>query len=147
MPARTAPIIVGVSVLVQPELEKRRFPLVKVPPLRGGDFQGMGVYRPMRLPDYEYAAREDQLPRCLASARRASPGYPLAWLHPCRARFRFAWRGHCSRVREMCKQRYGRAPELPLVTRLLELAIARRVDLGLSPGKHILRRHITDGAV
>jgi hypothetical protein len=44
--------------LVQPELEKRSFPLVKVPPLRGGDFQGMGVYRPMRLPDYEYAARE-----------------------------------------------------------------------------------------
>jgi hypothetical protein len=56
-------------VLVQPELEKRRFPLVKVPPLRGGDFQGMGVYRPMLLPDYEYAAREDQLPRCFASAR------------------------------------------------------------------------------
>ena len=25
------------------------------------------------------------------------PGYPSAWLHPCRARFRFTWRGHCSR--------------------------------------------------
>jgi hypothetical protein len=36
---------------------------VKIPPLRGGDFQGMRVYRPMRL------AREDQLPRRLASAR------------------------------------------------------------------------------
>src|SRR3989442_6716368 len=25
-------------VLAQPEMEKRRFPLVKIPPLRGGDF-------------------------------------------------------------------------------------------------------------
>jgi hypothetical protein len=25
-------------VLVQPEMEKMRFPLVKFPPLRGGDF-------------------------------------------------------------------------------------------------------------
>jgi hypothetical protein len=33
--------------LVQPEMEKRRSPLVWIPPLRGGDFQGIGVYRPM----------------------------------------------------------------------------------------------------
>src|SRR6266852_5014182 len=26
------------TVLAQPEMEKRRFPLVKIPPLRGGDF-------------------------------------------------------------------------------------------------------------
>src|SRR6266566_9622958 len=27
------------------------------------------------------------------------PGYPSAWLHPCRARFRFAWQNHCSSLR------------------------------------------------
>jgi hypothetical protein len=37
------------DVLVQSEMEKRRFPLVKNPPLRGGDFQGMGIYRPMAV--------------------------------------------------------------------------------------------------
>ena len=26
------------------------------------------------------------------------PGYPSAWLHPCRARFRFTWQSHCSSV-------------------------------------------------
>jgi hypothetical protein len=30
---------------------------------------------------------------------------------------------------------------------LLDLAIAGRVDLGLSPGEHIVRRHIADGTV
>jgi hypothetical protein len=33
------------------------------------------------------------------------------------------------------------------VTRLLELAIACGVDLGLSAGEHILRRHLADGTV
>jgi hypothetical protein len=33
------------------------------------------------------------------------------------------------------------------VTGLLDLAIAGRVDLGLSPGEHIVRRHIADGTV
>jgi hypothetical protein len=28
-------------VLVQPEMEKRRSPFVNIPPLRGGDFQGI----------------------------------------------------------------------------------------------------------
>ena len=32
-------------VLAQREMEKRRSPLVSIPPLRGGDFQGIGVYR------------------------------------------------------------------------------------------------------
>src|SRR5438046_331946 len=32
-------------VLVQPEMESCRFRIASVPPLRGGDFQGMGVYR------------------------------------------------------------------------------------------------------
>ena len=34
-------------VLVQSEMEKNIFPLVKIPPLRGGDFQGMRIHRPM----------------------------------------------------------------------------------------------------
>src|SRR6266851_1370592 len=74
------------------------------------------------------------------------PGYPSAWLHPCRARFRFTWRGHYSRVRRICK-RDCCPPELPLMARLFQLAIACSVDLGLSPGEHIVRRHIADGAV
>src|SRR5207245_11322495 len=47
----------------------------------------------------------------------------------------------------MCKRRYCRPPELPLVTGFLELAVARSVDLGLSPDEHIVRRHIADGAM
>jgi hypothetical protein len=50
-------------VLVQPEVEKRRSPLLKIPPLRGGDFQGMRVYRPMTS-SRQRAAREKKLPRC-----------------------------------------------------------------------------------
>ena len=46
----------------------------------------------------------------------------------------------------MCK-RDGCPPELPLMTCLLEFAIACRVNLGLSSGEHIVRRHISDGAV
>ncbi|MGD0669847.1 MAG: SRPBCC family protein, partial [Bryobacteraceae bacterium] len=33
------------SVPVQREMERERSPLVSIPPLRGGDFQGIGVYR------------------------------------------------------------------------------------------------------
>ena len=47
----------------------------------------------------------------------------------------------------MCKRRCGLPPELPLVTRFLELTIAGRVDLSLSPGEHIVRRHIADSTV
>src|SRR5580700_148247 len=101
-------------------MERSRLPLVKVPPLRGGDFQGI--------------------------AAKSRPGYPSAWLHTCRARFRFTWRGHCSQVRGMC-ERDGCPPELPLLTCLLELAIAGRMNLGLALSEHIVRRHISDGAV
>jgi len=37
--------------------------------------------------------------------------------------------------------------ELPVATSLFQLAIASHVDLGLSSGKSILRRHIADRAV
>jgi hypothetical protein len=56
---RTIAIIL--LVLVQPEMERWRFPLVKIPPYQGGDLQGMRVYRPM--PVSGWSAREDQLPR------------------------------------------------------------------------------------
>ena len=46
----------------------------------------------------------------------------------------------------MCK-RDGCAPELPLLTCLLELAIAGRMNLGLASSEHIVRRHISDGTV
>jgi muconolactone delta-isomerase len=36
------------DVLVQPEMEKRRSPLVSIPP-SGGDFQGMGSFDPMEV--------------------------------------------------------------------------------------------------
>jgi hypothetical protein len=36
------------AVLVQPEMEKRRSPLVSIPP-SGGDFQGMGSFDPMEV--------------------------------------------------------------------------------------------------
>jgi len=39
--------VLGACMLVQPEMERWRFPLVKIPPFQGGDFQGMRVYRPM----------------------------------------------------------------------------------------------------
>ena len=53
----------SVNVLAQREMEKGRSPLVWIPPLRGGDFQGIGVYRPMTV-STECTAREDKLPRC-----------------------------------------------------------------------------------
>lgn len=37
----------AVDVLVQSEMEKNFFPLVKIPSLWGGDFQGMWIYRAM----------------------------------------------------------------------------------------------------
>ena len=45
------------------------------------------------------------------------------------------------------RKRFCRPSQLPLMTCLLKLAIAGGVDLGLSAGEHIVRRHITDGAV
>jgi hypothetical protein len=39
-------------------MEKQFFPLMKIPPLRGGDFQGMSIYRPMPVSAYGCPARE-----------------------------------------------------------------------------------------
>ena len=49
------------------------------------------------------------------------PGYPSAWLHPGRARFRFTWQSHC---RLLSSRRFLPA-YFPLLTRGFQLAIAR----------------------
>jgi hypothetical protein len=49
-------------VLVQPEMEKRRSPLVSIPPF-GRGFSRHGVYRPMTF-FRQRAAREKDIPRC-----------------------------------------------------------------------------------
>ena len=45
----------------------------------------------------------------------------------------------------MCNHR--EPPELSLMARFLELAIACRMNFSLSTGEHVVRSHITDGAV
>jgi hypothetical protein len=55
----------------------------------------MGIYRPMTV-FAQCTAREDKTPALLSIGSMSPPGYPSAWLHPCRARFRFTWQSHCS---------------------------------------------------
>src|SRR6266566_8422 len=78
-------------VLVQPELEKEHSPLMSVFRPFGRGFQGMGVFRS----DDVWGERELKVPRSIIVSM-SPPGYPSAWLHPCRARFRLAWQSHCS---------------------------------------------------
>lgn len=52
---------------------------------------------------------------------------------------------HCSCVRRMCKHRCCCSPELSLPACFLKLAITRRVNLGLSPSEHFVRRHMANG--
>jgi hypothetical protein len=77
-------------VLVQPEMEKRRSPLVSIPPF-GRGFSRHGVFRS----DGGWAAQERALtPPFIVSM--SPPGYPSAWLRPRSARFRFARQNHCN---------------------------------------------------
>ena len=63
-------------VLVQPEMEKRRSPLVSIPPF-GRGFSRHGVFRS----DGGWAAQERALtPPFIVSM--SPPGYPSAWLRP-----------------------------------------------------------------
>src|SRR5262249_2258720 len=63
-------------VLVQPEMEKRRSPLVSIPPF-GRGFSRHGVFRS----DGGWAAQERILtPPFIVSM--SPPGYPSAWLRP-----------------------------------------------------------------
>src|SRR5882724_1224615 len=78
------------DVLVQPEMEKRRSPLVSIPPF-GRGFSRHGVFRS----DGGWAAQERALtPPFIVSM--IPPGYPSAWLRPRSARFRFARQNHCN---------------------------------------------------
>ncbi len=73
-----------VGVLAQPEMEKRRSPLVSIPPF-GRGFSRHGVFRS----DVGWAAQEGVLtPPFIVSM--SPPGYPSAWLRPRSARLRFA---------------------------------------------------------
>src|SRR5258705_5984527 len=69
--------------------------------------------------------------------------YPSAWLHPCRARFRFTWQNHCSPP----DSRHLLSALLPMLACLLQLAVSRCVDLHLTPRQQVGRRYETDCAV
>src|SRR5882762_6354791 len=71
-------------------LEKRRSPLVNIPPF-GRGFSRHGVFRS----DGGWAAQERALtPPFIVSM--SPPGYPSAWLRPRSARFRFGRQNHCN---------------------------------------------------
>ena len=77
--------------MAQPELERRRSVSEYSAP-SGGDFQGIGSFDPMM--GWEAAQRSSfRLPIIVSMS---PPGYPSAWVHPCRARLRFTWRSHCN---------------------------------------------------
>jgi hypothetical protein len=40
--------------------------------------------------------RERRTPALAIIVSMSPPSYPSAWLHPCRARFRFTWHDHCN---------------------------------------------------
>src|SRR6202795_3095482 len=83
------------NVLVQPEMEKRRSPLVSIPPF-GRGFSRHGVFRS----DGGWAAQERALaPPFIVSM--SPPGYPSAWLRPRSARFRFTWQNLCALRNEL----------------------------------------------
>ena len=78
------------TVLAQREMEKRRSPLLSVPPF-GRGFSRHGVFRS----DGGWAAQERALtPPFIVSM--SPPGYPSAWLRPRSARFCFARQNHCN---------------------------------------------------
>src|SRR5205085_8459161 len=72
------------------------------------------------------------------------PGYPSAWLHPCRARFCFTWQCHFN---SFGLRRLSLPAFFPLLARFFQFAIPRRKNLGLVPRQHIRRRDISDGTV
>ena len=83
-------ISLACGVLVQPEMEKRRSPLVSIPPFG----RGFSRHRGLSI-RWSWEAQERVLtPPFIGSM--SPPGYPSAWLHPCSARFRFVRQDHCS---------------------------------------------------
>src|SRR6266550_7503097 len=83
------------SVLVQPEMEKRRSPLVSIPPFGRGFSRHAGLSSDDSFWSSVCSAREEH-PALLDIGSMSPPDYPSAWLHPCRARLRFARQDHCS---------------------------------------------------
>jgi len=72
-------------VLAQPEMEKRRSPLVSIPPFRAGIFKAWGLS--IR---WGFGRRKNGVLTPPFIVSMSPPGYPSAWLRPRSARFRFA---------------------------------------------------------
>jgi hypothetical protein len=79
-------------VLVRPEMERGRSPLVSIPPFGAGIFKASRSTDPMRI----WKQRKEQIPALPFIVSMSPPGHPSAWLRPRRARFRFARQDHCS---------------------------------------------------
>ncbi len=79
-------------VLVQPEMERGRSPLVSIPPFGAGIFKASRSADPMGI----WKQHKEQVPALLFIVSMSPPGYPSAWLRPRRARFRFAQQDPCS---------------------------------------------------
>ena len=97
----------------------------RIPPFRAGIFKASGSFDPMQFGE---SARRFPAPFIIVSM--SPPSYPSAWLHPCRARFRFAWRNHCSASPTLTHNNIPPTRLLPLADpelRRLVLPIARRV--------------------
>ena len=103
----------------------------------------MGVYRS----DVFWGRARKVFSRALLNIVSMSPpGYPSAWLHPCRARFRFSgkiivssWRGIW-----LCRLL---AANLSSPARLFQLAVARCLDFLLPARQHVHGRHVADSTV
>lgn len=71
------------TVLVQPEMEKRRSPLVYVPPCGAGDFQGIWAYRPMTF--LVVSVQRERIGSRAANHRLDEPARLfLSMSHPCK---------------------------------------------------------------
>src|SRR5947209_5857697 len=72
-------------------MEKRRSPLVSIPPFGRGLFKAQESFDPM-----DVGRRQERVLTPPFIVSMSPPGYPSAWLHPCSARLRFARQDHCS---------------------------------------------------
>jgi hypothetical protein len=78
--------------LVQRESERERFTFVSIPPFGRGFLRHEGLSIRCSLG----RAREGNSRAPAIIVSMSPPGYPSAWLHPCRACFRFTWHDHCN---------------------------------------------------
>jgi hypothetical protein len=82
-------------VLAQPEMQKRRSPLVSIPPF-GRGFSRHGGLSSDDFSWLSVCSARGLAPALLNIGSMSPPGYPSAWLRPRRARFCFARQDHCS---------------------------------------------------